>query len=91
MKNNFVLFITLWSVLLSCTSNNNDKGLCLNVCSTKNTQCKVAPTPPMGWNSFDAYDIRINEKEFKAIVDYMADNLKQHGWAICCCGCFLVQ
>ena len=44
------------------------------------SKCKVAPTPPMGWNSFDAYDCRINEQEFKAIVDYMADNLKQHGW-----------
>lgn len=40
----------------------------------------VAPTPPMGWNSFDAYDCRINEKEFKNIVDYLAQNLKQHGW-----------
>lgn len=44
------------------------------------SKCKVAPTPPMGWNSFDAYDCRINEQEFKAIVDYMAANLKQHGW-----------
>ena len=44
------------------------------------SKCKVAPTPPMGWNSFDAYDCRINEQEFKAIVDYMATNLKQHGW-----------
>ena len=44
------------------------------------SKCKVAPTPPMGWNSFDAYDCRIHEQEFKAIVDYMAANLKQHGW-----------
>lgn len=44
------------------------------------SKCKVASTPPMGWNSFDAYDCRINEQEFKAIVDYMATNLKQHGW-----------
>ena len=44
------------------------------------SKCKVAPTPPMGWNSFDAYDCRINEQEFKAIVDYLATNLKQHGW-----------
>lgn len=51
------------------------------VVSEKQTgKCKVAPTPPMGWNSFDAYDCRINEQEFKAIVDYMAENLKQHGW-----------
>ena len=40
----------------------------------------VAPRPPMGWNSFDAYDCRIDEKEFKAVVDYMATNLKPYGW-----------
>ena len=40
----------------------------------------TAPVPPMGWNSFDAYDCRINEDEFKATVDYMADNLKDYGW-----------
>ncbi len=40
----------------------------------------LAATPPMGWNSFDAYDCRINEKDFKATVDYMAENLLQYGW-----------
>ncbi|MEM9719835.1 MAG: glycoside hydrolase family 27 protein [Bacteroidota bacterium] len=40
----------------------------------------VAPTPPMGWNSFDAYDCRINEEEFKATVDFMAEHLKPYGW-----------
>ena len=34
----------------------------------------------MGWNSFDAYDCRINETEFKAITDYMAENLKPFGY-----------
>jgi len=34
----------------------------------------------MGWNSFDAYDCRINEAQFKEIVDYMADNLLSSGW-----------
>lgn len=40
----------------------------------------VAPTPPMGWNSFDAYDCRVNEEDFKATVDFMAENLKDYGW-----------
>ena len=43
-------------------------------------EVKLAQTPPMGWNSFDAYDCRINEAEFKATVDYMADNLLEYGW-----------
>ena len=46
----------------------------------KTDQEMVAPTPPMGWNSFDAYDCRINEEEFKAHVDFMAENLLQYGW-----------
>lgn len=40
----------------------------------------VAAKPPLGWNSFDAYDSRINEAEFKANVDVMADKLRPHGW-----------
>lgn len=41
---------------------------------------QVATKPPMGWNSFDAYDCRINETEFKATVDFMAENLLDYGW-----------
>lgn len=40
----------------------------------------LAPTPPMGWNSFDAYDCRINEEEFLATVDYMAEHLLPYGY-----------
>lgn len=36
--------------------------------------------PMMGWNSFDAFDSRINEQEFREIVDYMADSLLEYGW-----------
>lgn len=41
---------------------------------------QVAERPPMGWNSFDAYDSRINEQQFKETVDYIAKELKPHGW-----------
>jgi hypothetical protein len=40
----------------------------------------VAPRPPMGWNSFDAYDCAINEKQFRDTVDYMAERLLPYGW-----------
>lgn len=46
----------------------------------KKTEKIVAQRPPMGWNSFDAYDCRINEKEFKAVVEWMDVNLKPFGW-----------
>jgi hypothetical protein len=38
-----------------------------------------APTPPMGWNSWDAYGLTIDEADFKANVTVLA-GLKQYGW-----------
>jgi hypothetical protein len=40
----------------------------------------LAPTPPMGWNSWDAYGTTVTEAEVKANADYMAARLKSHGW-----------
>ncbi|UCD52113.1 MAG: glycoside hydrolase family 27 protein [Phycisphaerales bacterium] len=39
-----------------------------------------APTPPMGWNSWDCYGPTVTEAEVKANADYMAEHLKAHGW-----------
>ena len=39
-----------------------------------------APTPPMGWNSWDSYGTTVTEAEVKANADYMAARLKNHGW-----------
>ncbi|MEO8763824.1 MAG: NPCBM/NEW2 domain-containing protein, partial [Ginsengibacter sp.] len=39
-----------------------------------------APTPPMGWNSWDCYGPTVNEAEVKANADYMAEHLKNYGW-----------
>lgn len=41
---------------------------------------QVAKTPPMGWNSFDAYDSRINEAQYRKMVDFIAEHLKPYGW-----------
>jgi hypothetical protein len=38
-----------------------------------------APTPPMGWNSWDAYGLTIDEAGFKANAAVLA-GLKQYGW-----------
>ena len=40
----------------------------------------LAPTPPMGWNSWDSFGTTVTEDEVKANADYMAKNLKSHGW-----------
>jgi alpha-galactosidase len=39
----------------------------------------LAATPPMGWNSWDAYGFTIDEAQFKANATVMA-SLKQYGW-----------
>lgn len=48
-----------------------------SVYAQKNT---VASTPPMGWNSYNCFGSAVHENEVKANADYMAKNLKQHGW-----------
>lgn len=39
----------------------------------------VAPTPPMGWNSWDAYGLTIDEAAFRANVQVLA-GIKDLGW-----------
>jgi alpha-galactosidase len=40
----------------------------------------VAPTPPMGWNSWDSYGLRINEQQFRENVEVLATKLKPFGY-----------
>jgi alpha-galactosidase len=39
----------------------------------------LAPTPPMGWNSWDAYGLTIDEAQYRDNVKVLA-SLKQYGW-----------
>jgi hypothetical protein len=39
-----------------------------------------APTPPMGWNSWDCFATTVTEEQVKAQADYMAAHLRRHGW-----------
>ncbi len=40
----------------------------------------LAPTPPMGWNSWDSYGETVTEAEVRANAEWMARHLKQFGW-----------
>src|SRR5215831_14597373 len=40
----------------------------------------LAPTPPMGWNSWDSFGTGVTEAEVRANADYMAKNLAAYGW-----------
>jgi alpha-galactosidase len=52
--------------------------LLLLLASTTSAQ-EVAPTPPMGWNSWDSYGLTIDETDFKANASELA-KLHTHGW-----------
>jgi len=41
----------------------------------------VAATPPMGWNSWDAYGLSITEPEFRANVAVLKTKLLPFGWS----------
>ncbi|BBE17490.1 alpha-galactosidase precursor [Aquipluma nitroreducens] len=78
MKNrtNLFLFVVAAFLIASCAgkqakpvTENQDKQF-----------WQYAKTPPMGWNSWDCYGPTVTESEVKANADYMAANLKQHGW-----------
>ena len=38
------------------------------------------PTPPMGWDSYDAWGTSITEDETLANAQYLKDHLLAHGW-----------
>ena len=39
-----------------------------------------APTPPMGWNSYDCWGGSVNEEQVLANARYMKERLLMHGW-----------
>ena len=39
-----------------------------------------APTPPMGWNSWDCYGAAVNEEQTRAATDFMARKMAKVGW-----------
>ncbi len=41
---------------------------------------KFAPTPPMGWNSYDAFGDSVTEAEVLANANYMKAKLLPYGW-----------
>jgi alpha-galactosidase len=44
------------------------------------TRPEVAPTPPMGWNSWDCYGTTVTEAEVLANAEFMAERMLHVGW-----------
>lgn len=40
----------------------------------------LAPTPPMGWNSWDSYAMSLDQAQYKATARWMAQHLRRYGW-----------
>jgi alpha-galactosidase len=53
-------------------------GIC--VCGLRAQEPIVAQTPPMGWDSWDAYAESVKESDDRANAEWMANNLKSYGW-----------
>ena len=51
-----------------------------NGSGASNNSQDLAPTPPMGWNSYDAYRGSVTEEELKANIDYLARHMASSGW-----------
>ena len=76
MRISIVLILVIQIIIFACRTNNpsgtgNETELPFH---------SWAPTPPMGWNSWDCYGPTVVESEVKANADYMAQNLKKYGW-----------
>jgi len=52
--------------------------LCRPASPEKNPE--LAATPPMGWNSWDAYAETVSEADIRANAQWMAEHLKKFGW-----------
>jgi len=50
------------------------------VITAKAQQPSVAPTPPMGWNSWDSYGLTITEQQFRDNVTVQKQKLLPFGW-----------
>lgn len=45
----------------------------------------IASTPPMGWNSWDCFESRVNERELLETAAVMAEKLRSSGWEYVVC------
>jgi len=60
----------IWTLQAHLATTSSDAG----------AETLLAATPPMGWNSWDAYGETVNESDIKANAAWMAEHLKSYGW-----------
>ena len=55
-------------------------GWVMLVCLGAMAQETVAPTPPMGWNSWDSFGTAVTEQDVRANAAWLAEHLKPFDW-----------
>ncbi len=78
--NKSVWMILTFLFLGVCACNSGTKHIKQHLIFAQGEFKSWAPTPPMGWNSWDCYGPTVTENEVKANADYMAKHLKKYGW-----------
>ena len=54
--------------------------VCLLAATISRSQQPLAPTPPLGWNSWDSYGLTVTEQQFRSNVVVEAQRLKPFGY-----------
>jgi len=55
-------------------------AIALTTLAARRNVSSLAITPPMGWNSWDAWGETIDEAEFRATATWFSNNLKEFSW-----------
>jgi hypothetical protein len=55
--------------------------ICILLFSNPGATKSLAARPPMGWNSWDAYGLNIDEPQFRANAQVLAGLKNNHGWS----------
>src|SRR5215471_4818412 len=56
--------------------------VCASATADSSNDRNLAETPPMGWNSYDAYGTTVNEAQVKANARWLARHFKRFGWRL---------
>jgi alpha-galactosidase len=73
----FALAITAAALLGHCAASGAENKV---EESRARADSALAPTPPMGWNSWDSFGTTVSEPDFKANAQWLAEHLKSFGW-----------
>ena len=68
-----IILLIVISTLIVCNSPTKES-------ISQQTFTELAPTPPMGWNSWDSFGMDITDDQVKSVADYMARYMKNFGW-----------